>query len=59
MTTNMNFKPRVVWMMASIVLPLIMLSYARFSFAQQSGPKMFASPGEASNALYQAVQNED
>ena len=59
MTTSMKFRSRLVWMMASIVLPLIMLSYARFSFAQQAGPKMFASPGEASNALYQAVQNED
>jgi hypothetical protein len=36
-----------------------MLSYARSSFAQQSEPKMFASPGEASNALFQAVQNDD
>jgi hypothetical protein len=59
MTTNMKFRPRLVWMMAAIVLPLIMLSYVRFSFAQQSEPKTFASPGEASNALFQAVQSDD
>jgi len=29
------------------------------SLAQQSAPKMFASAGEASNALFQAVQNDD
>jgi hypothetical protein len=59
MTINMKFRPRLVWMTASIILPLIVLSYARFSFAQQSQQKTFASPGEASNALFQAVQSDD
>ncbi len=59
MTTKMKFGPRLVWLMASIFLPLMMLSYARLSFAQESQPKRFASPGEASNALFQAVQNDD
>jgi hypothetical protein len=62
MTTNMKlriFRPRLVWMMASVVFPLVMLGYARLSFAQQSASKTFASPGEAGNALFQAVQEDD
>jgi hypothetical protein len=37
----------------------VMLGYARLSFAQQSASKTFASPGEAGNALFQAVQEDD
>ena len=59
MTINMKFTPRVVWMMASVVFSLIVFGYARLSFAQQSAPKTFASAGEASNALFQAVQSDD
>jgi hypothetical protein len=46
-------------MMASVVFPLMVLGYARLSLAQQPGPKTFASLGEAGNALFQAVQQDD
>lgn len=59
MTTNLKLRKRLSWIMASIVFPLVMLGYARSSFAQQSAPKTFASPGEASNALFHAVQSDD
>jgi len=62
MTTNKKLRIRrqiLVWMMAAASFPLVMLSCARLSFAQQSAPKTFASPAEASNALFQAVQNDD
>src|SRR5258708_1000439 len=61
MTTNMRFrvsKSKLAWT-ASIVFPLLMLGYARLSFAQQSASKTFASAAEAGNALFQAVQNDD
>jgi len=64
MTMNMKFRPRLMWMMASTVFPLLMLGYAQLgfaqqSFAQQSMPKTFPSPAEASNALFLAVQGDD
>ncbi len=62
MTSNMKFevsRPRVIWMMASAVLVLFVLGYARLSFAQQPAAKTFASPGEACVALYRAVKNDD
>lgn len=52
-------RPRLAWMFASAIFPLLTVGYARLSFAQESQPKTFSSPGEASNALFQAVQNED
>ncbi len=59
MTKNMKFTPRVVWMMASVVFSLMVFGYAQLSFAQQPATKTFASAGEASNALFQAVQSDD
>jgi hypothetical protein len=59
MNTIMKVRSRVVWMMAFLVLPIMVLGPAQSSFAQQSAPKTFASAGEASNALFQAVQNDD
>jgi hypothetical protein len=59
MTTNLKLKPRLSWMMASIVFPLVMLGFARPGFAQPSAPKTFSSPAAASSALFQAVQNDD
>jgi hypothetical protein len=62
MTTNKKLRIHrlgLVWMMAAVVFPVVVLGYARLSFAQQSGPKTFASAGEASNALFQAVQTDD
>src|SRR5207237_1731666 len=38
---------------------LLTLGDARLSFGQRSGPKTCSTPGEASNALFQAVKNED
>src|SRR6201997_91407 len=61
-TTNLipetSARPRLIWMIALAVFALT-LGHARLSFAQKSGPKTFSSPGEASNALFQAVKNED
>ena len=59
MTTNNTLKPKLGWMMTSIIFALLVLGYVRLSLAQQSAPKTFASAGEASNALFQAVQNDD
>jgi hypothetical protein len=50
---------RLAWRMASTVLLLLVVGHAGSSFAQVSQPKTFSSPGEAANALFQAVQNED
>jgi len=44
-------------MIALAVSALLTLGHARLSFGQE--PKTFSSPGEASNALFQAVKNED
>ena len=38
---------------------LLLIGFAGSSFAQEVQPKTFASPGEASQALFEAVQNED
>src|SRR2546421_6632973 len=46
-------------MVALAVLPLLVVGSARSSLAQTSKPKTFSSPGEAANALFQAVQRED
>src|SRR6266850_7891817 len=62
-TTNLITKTssrlRLSWMAAVSVLALLVGTSAQWSLAQNSGPKTFASPSEASSALYQAVQNED
>ena len=42
-----------------VVLLLLVAGFAGSSFAQDSQPKTFSSPEEASGALIQAVQNED
>jgi hypothetical protein len=59
MTTNNTFKAKHSWMTASIVFLLMALGFARLSFAQQAASKKFTSAAEASNALFQAVQNDD
>jgi len=38
---------------------LLVAGFAESSFAQASAPKKFASPGEASNALFDATEKED
>jgi len=61
-TTNLITKTssrlRLSWMAVG-VLALLVGASAQWSLAQNSGPKTFASPSEASSALFQAVQNED
>jgi hypothetical protein len=61
-TTNMKvgkFRVRLASMVVVAVLPLLLVGSARSSFAQTSKPKTFSSPGEAANAVFQAVQKED
>jgi hypothetical protein len=50
---------RFAWIIASVIFPLLVVGNARSSFAQQSQTKTFSSPGEASNALFQAAQKQD
>src|SRR5467141_2009321 len=38
---------------------LLVVGFAHSSFAQDAQPKTFASPGEATNALFEAAQKED
>jgi uncharacterized membrane protein YvbJ len=60
-----TFTVRLACGFASVVLFLLLVfllliaGFAGSSFAQDSHPKTFSSPGEASDALFQAVQNED
>lgn len=61
-TTNLRLTisqgRRLNWMVA-LASTLLWLGHAPLGFCQTSQPKTFSSPGEASNALFQAVQNED
>src|SRR5438477_11933186 len=59
LTPKTSARPRLIWMVALAVSALLTLGYARLSFGQRSEPKTFSSPGEASNALFKAVKNED
>jgi hypothetical protein len=47
------------WMVVLAVSALLVVGCAGLSFAQESKPKTFSSPGEACHALYQAVQSEN
>lgn len=68
-TNNMKletFTLRFAWSFASTVLLLLLIGLlllvaglAGSSFAQDSRPKMFSSPAEASDALFQAAQKQD
>jgi hypothetical protein len=71
-TKNMNleafeiFTERLAYGFASTVLLMLLLlalllaaGLVGSSFAQSAQPKSFASPQEASDALFQAVQNQD
>src|ERR1700688_4917349 len=42
-----------------ITLLLLVVGFAGSGLAQDAQSKMFASPGDASSALFQAVQNRD
>ena len=60
-----NFTVRLTYGFASSVLVLFLLGllllvgFATSSFAQDAQPKTFASPWEATNALFAAAQKED
>jgi hypothetical protein len=70
-TNNINmkiesFQVKLAWAFGSAVLLLLLLSlllivvgFAGSSFAQESRPKTFSSPGEAGDALFEAAQKED
>ena len=57
--TEISSRPRLNWMAALVTVALLVMGYSQLSLAQKSGPKTFSSPGEASSALFQAVQNGD
>ena len=57
--TETSSRPRLNWMAALVTVPLLVMGYSQLSLAQKSGPKTFSSPGEASSALFQAVQDGD
>ena len=52
-------RPTLNRIAALAVSALLIVGCSQLSFAQKSGPATFSSPGEASNALFQAVQNGD
>jgi hypothetical protein len=54
-----SFRRRVTSLMAPAVVALCVVGHAQPSVAQPSQPKTFASAGEASRALAQAVENHD
>ena len=68
-TNNMKleaFMVRVAWGFASSVLLLLLVGllllvagFAGSSFAQESQPRTFSSPGAATDALFQAAHNKD
>src|SRR5882724_4382475 len=57
--TETSSRLRFNCMAVLAALVLLVVGYSRLSLAQKSGPATFSSPGEASNALFQAVQNSD
>ncbi|MGC2369529.1 MAG: DUF2950 family protein, partial [Candidatus Sulfotelmatobacter sp.] len=68
-TSNMKleaFMVRVAWGFASSVLLLLLVGllllvagFAGSSFAQESQPRTFSSPGAATDALFQAAHKKD
>ena len=59
MNTIMKFKPKLASILTAVAILLMAVGHNPLSLAQQSAPINFASAGEASNALFEAVQNED
>jgi hypothetical protein len=57
-TATVHGRP-VRGMFIGLAFALLSIGQAQLSFSQTSQLKTFSSPGEASNALFQAVQNED
>jgi Protein of unknown function (DUF2950) len=62
-TTNMitatASRSRLNWVGTLSALALLIVGYSHLSLAQKSGPETFSSPGKATSALFQAVQNSD
>jgi hypothetical protein len=62
---TVNLNPMTVhgrfasWMRVAMAFALLSIGHAQLTLSQTSQPKTFSSPGEASSALFQAVQNED
>jgi Protein of unknown function (DUF2950) len=62
---TVSLKPTTVhgrfasWMRVAMAFALLSIGHAQLTLSQTSQPKTFSSPGEASNALFQAVRNED
>ncbi len=63
MTCNRNLKfetsSRQKFSLALAVSALLVIGSTQLSFGQKSEPKTFSSPGAATNALFQAVKNDD
>ena len=57
-TATLHRRP-VSGMFVGLAFALLSIGQAQLSLSQTSRPKTFSSPGEASNALFQAVQNGD
>jgi hypothetical protein len=52
-------RPKLNWVATLTTLALLAVGHSQLALAQKSEPKNFSSAGEASKALFQAVQNED
>ena len=59
LTPKATYRPKLVGMAVMAALALLILAGSHSSFAQQSQPKTFASPAEAAQALFQAVDSEN
>src|SRR6266849_9352 len=57
--TETTSRPRLNWVGTLGALALLIVGYSHLSLAQKSGPETFSSPGKATSALFQAVQNSD
>src|SRR5260221_11187870 len=57
--TETASRPRLNWVAALSALALLIGGSFQSSLAQKSGPETFSSPGKATSALFQAVQNSD
>jgi hypothetical protein len=57
--TETASKPRLNWVAALSAFALLIVGYSHLSLAQKSGPETFSSPGKATSALFQALQNSD
>jgi len=59
LTTETASSSRLNWVGTLSALALLIVGHSHLSLAQKSGPETFSSPGKATSALFQAVQNGD